>query len=273
MGHRGGDRLVVTARADRAALEWALTLADRVVVAHGRPSRVGGRARVGARPGRRPGGEDLGRRARRRSTSGRWRGSSPRPSGGSLRTSSSPASAVSPAPPAPCRRSWPRTSAGRASTAPSGSPARRTSSSSSGAFRAAAARSSPSRARASSPWPRTPSSRATCRSAPGARRRDAATRPGRWRTSVSRRAPCARRCGSAWTAWTGRGRDPAGPPAAAPAGAARSAADRLRQLVGGGRPAAGPGAPAAPPASGLVEGDPRAVADRIMAFLEQHGFV
>ena len=32
MGHRGGDRLVVTARADRAALEWALRLTDRVVV-------------------------------------------------------------------------------------------------------------------------------------------------------------------------------------------------------------------------------------------------
>ena len=32
VGHRGGDRLVVTARADRAALEWALTLADRVAV-------------------------------------------------------------------------------------------------------------------------------------------------------------------------------------------------------------------------------------------------
>ena len=30
--HRGGDRLVVTAPADRAALEWALTLADRTVV-------------------------------------------------------------------------------------------------------------------------------------------------------------------------------------------------------------------------------------------------
>jgi hypothetical protein len=63
---------------------------------------------------------------------------------------------------------------------------------------------------------------------------------------------------------------------AAPAGPARSAADRLRRLVGGGRPgagASGPGAPAAPSASGLVEGDPRAVADRIMAFLEQRGFV
>ncbi len=60
---------------------------------------------------------------------------------------------------------------------------------------------------------------------------------------------------------------------AVPAGPARSAADRLRQLVGGGRAGAGQGAPAVPSASGLVEGDPRAVADRIMAFLEQRGFV
>ena len=35
----------------------------------------------------------------------------------------------------------------------------------------------------------------------------------------------------------------------------------------------GPSAPAGPSASGLVEGDPRAIADRIMAFLEQRGFV
>jgi electron transfer flavoprotein beta subunit len=48
---------------------------------------------------------------------------------------------------------------------------------------------------------------------------------------------------------------------------ARSAAERLRQLVGGGRPSA-----TAAPESRLVEGDPRAVADRIMAFLEQNGF-
>jgi electron transfer flavoprotein beta subunit len=54
---------------------------------------------------------------------------------------------------------------------------------------------------------------------------------------------------------------------AAPA-PARSAADRLRQLVGGGRP----GPAAAGPESRLVEGDPRAVADRILAFLEQNGF-
>ena len=62
--------------------------------------------------------------------------------------------------------------------------------------------------------------------------------------------------------------------AAAPAGPPRSAADRLRQLVGGGG-AAGRSAPAAAaaPASGLVEGEPGAVADRIVAFLEQQGFV
>jgi electron transfer flavoprotein beta subunit len=61
--------------------------------------------------------------------------------------------------------------------------------------------------------------------------------------------------------------------ARAPAGPGRSAADRLRQLVGGGSAGANRSAPATPPASGLVEGDPRAVADRIMAFLEQQGFV
>jgi electron transfer flavoprotein alpha/beta subunit len=62
--------------------------------------------------------------------------------------------------------------------------------------------------------------------------------------------------------------------AAAPAGPSRSAADRLRQLVGGGS-AAGRTAPAATaaPASGLVEGEPGVVADRIVAFLEQRGFV
>jgi electron transfer flavoprotein beta subunit len=60
--------------------------------------------------------------------------------------------------------------------------------------------------------------------------------------------------------------------AAAPAGAPRAAADRLRQLVGG-PTAAGRRAPAPAPASRLLEGDPGAIADGIMAFLEQHGFV
>jgi electron transfer flavoprotein beta subunit len=54
--------------------------------------------------------------------------------------------------------------------------------------------------------------------------------------------------------------------AAAPA---RSAAERLRQLVGGG---VAPTRASAPPDSRLVEGDPQAVADRILAFLEQNGF-
>jgi electron transfer flavoprotein beta subunit len=56
--------------------------------------------------------------------------------------------------------------------------------------------------------------------------------------------------------------------AAAPA-PARSAAERLRQLVGGG---SGRPSPAATPESRLVEGEPRAIADRILAFLEQNGF-
>jgi len=62
--------------------------------------------------------------------------------------------------------------------------------------------------------------------------------------------------------------------AAAPAGP-RSAADRLRQLVGGGAGAArtGTAAPAATPTSRVVDGDPCAVADRILSFLEQQGFV
>jgi electron transfer flavoprotein beta subunit len=62
-------------------------------------------------------------------------------------------------------------------------------------------------------------------------------------------------------------------PAAPQAGPPRSAADRLRQLVGGGSAGGGRSASTGPPPPGLVEGDPRAVADRIMAFLEQHGFV
>jgi electron transfer flavoprotein beta subunit len=57
---------------------------------------------------------------------------------------------------------------------------------------------------------------------------------------------------------------------AAAAPPARSAAERLRQLVGGG---AGRSPATAAPESRLVEGDPRAVADRILGFLEQHGFV
>jgi electron transfer flavoprotein beta subunit len=64
----------------------------------------------------------------------------------------------------------------------------------------------------------------------------------------------------------------------APAGSARSAADRLRSLVRGGGGSGGSAGsartvPTAAPASGLLEGDPRVVADRILAFLEQHGFV
>jgi electron transfer flavoprotein alpha/beta subunit len=65
----------------------------------------------------------------------------------------------------------------------------------------------------------------------------------------------------------------------ASAGPARSAADRLRSLVGGGgggSAGSGGGArnvSAAPPTSGLLEGEPRVIADRILAFLEQHGFV
>jgi electron transfer flavoprotein beta subunit len=61
--------------------------------------------------------------------------------------------------------------------------------------------------------------------------------------------------------------------AAAPAGPARSAADRLRQLMGGGAAAGGAAPAAAAPAARLVEGDPRAAAERILTFLEQQGFV
>jgi electron transfer flavoprotein beta subunit len=58
-----------------------------------------------------------------------------------------------------------------------------------------------------------------------------------------------------------------------PPGPPRSAADRLRQLVGGGAAGASRSAPSTAATSPLVEGDPRAVADRILAFLEQQGFV
>jgi electron transfer flavoprotein beta subunit len=60
---------------------------------------------------------------------------------------------------------------------------------------------------------------------------------------------------------------------AAAAGQPRSAADRLRQLVGGQGTGAKRGVPAPPAAARLLEGDPRAIADRILAFLEQQGFV
>jgi electron transfer flavoprotein beta subunit len=53
--------------------------------------------------------------------------------------------------------------------------------------------------------------------------------------------------------------------------AAGSAAERLRRLVGGPARPAAPGAPAAP--GDLVEGDPVEVATRILAFLARHGFV
>jgi electron transfer flavoprotein beta subunit len=64
--------------------------------------------------------------------------------------------------------------------------------------------------------------------------------------------------------------------AVAPPGGPRSAADRLRQLVGGGGAGAvraDPATPSPSPSSRIAEGDPRAIADRIVAFLEQHGFV
>jgi electron transfer flavoprotein beta subunit len=60
--------------------------------------------------------------------------------------------------------------------------------------------------------------------------------------------------------------------AASTAAPARSAAERLRQLVAGG-PAATRSAGPAPPASRLLEGDPGTIADRIVAFLEQQRFV
>ncbi|HWC05319.1 MAG TPA: hypothetical protein VHF87_21400 [Methylomirabilota bacterium] len=59
--------------------------------------------------------------------------------------------------------------------------------------------------------------------------------------------------------------------AASPPGPARSAAERLRQLVGGAAP--GRGAAPTAQASRPVEGEPGAIADRILAFLEQHRFV
>jgi electron transfer flavoprotein beta subunit len=62
--------------------------------------------------------------------------------------------------------------------------------------------------------------------------------------------------------------------AAAAPGPARSAADRLRQLVGGGSTSgSAPTTPAAAATSGPIEGDPRVIADRILSFLEQQGFV
>ena len=273
VGHRGGDRLVVTARADRAALEWALTLADRVAVVTVGPPAVGGRARVGARPGRRPGGEDLGRRPGRARPrvdgADRLRGRPADRSGRrgrrrarSRRRHRRPAGARGRAPRLAERRrrhpACPRGGRARRRAAPSGRPP-------GGARRPVPGRRHRGRGLR----------RAALRVDPGpagggaARPRDLVAGGPR----VSRRAPFARRCGSAWTAWTGRGRGHAGPPRRPrPAPLARPPTVSASSSAAG-APAPDRGAPAAPPASGLVEGDPRAVADRIMAFLEQRGFV
>ena len=274
VGHRGGDRLVVTARADRAALEWALRLADRVVVLTVGPPEVGGRARVGARPGRWSGGQDLGRRARACSTSGRWRESSPPPSGGSPRTSSVAGE---------------RGLAGATGALPALVAAHLGWPSVDGAIRLA----------------REEDELVVERRLPGGRREELAVPcPGVVTVAadsvepryVSVRRPARRGAARPRDLVAGGprshgerrargGEGPGGPGGLAaaaappdgrggPGGPARSAADRLRQLVGGGRAGAGPERSGrTPPASGLVEGDPRAVADRIMAFLEQRGFV
>ena len=230
----------MTARADRAALEWALALADRVVaLTVGPPGR---RAFwTGRSAGAPAGGAGLGRRRWASWTSRRWRGSSPRPSAGSLRTSSWPASGGWPAPPAPSPRSWPRTSGGpgrrRHPAWPRGGRARRR----------AAASGRPARgARRPLPGRRHRDRglrRAALRvgSARGAPRRAAATRPGPRRTSGSRRSAvrAAVRLRVDRVDWP---RPRPRRTAARPGRPARSAAERLRQLVGGGRPGAGPSA-------------------------------
>jgi electron transfer flavoprotein alpha/beta subunit len=272
VGHRGGDRLVVTARADRAALEWALTLADRVaVVTVGPPVTEGVLAwALGRGAGRAVriwddalDGLDLGSMAQILSAAVRRIApdvvvAGERGLAGA--TGALPALVAA-------HLGWPSVD---------------------GAIRLA----------------READELVAERRLPGGRREEllvpcpgvvtvAADSVEPRYVSIRARREAARRGHEAWsladldlTASAVRSAvrvrvdrvdwprpRPRRTPAAAPAGAARSAADRLRQLVGGGRPAAGPGASAAPPAPGLVEGDPRAVADRIMAFLEQRGFV
>ena len=272
VGHRGGDRLVVTAPADRAALEWALALAGRAAaLTVGPPEAGAGAGLVGGRGAERTvriwddglDGLDLAALAP----------SSPPPSGGSLPRSSSPESAGSRAPRAPSLPSWPRISAGPAWTARSGSDARRTRSSSSGASGAVVAR--------------------TRRALAGGGHGDGGLRRAALRAGA-RPERGGGPCHEIWTLadlglaaedlraaarlrverldWP-RPRPRRTAKAAAPSGP-RSAADRLRQLVGGGAGAARAGpAAAAPPVSRVAEGDPRTVADRILSFLEQQGFV
>ena len=275
VGHRGGDRLVVTARADRAALEWALTLADRVaVVTVGPPATEGVLAwALGRGAGRAVriwddalDGLDLGSMAQILSAAVRRIApdvvvAGERGLAGA--TGALPALVAA-------HLGWPSVD---------------------GAIRLG----------------REEDELVAERRLPGGRREEllvpcpgvvtvAADSVEPRYVSIRARREAERRGHETWsladldlTASAVRSAvrvrvdrvdwprpRPRRTPAAAPAGPARSAADRLRQLVGGGRPGAGPGgpgAPAAPSASGLVEGDPRAVADRIMAFLEQRGFV
>ncbi len=272
VGHRGGDRLVVTARADRAALEWALSLTDRVVVLTVSPPRSEGVLAWAL-------GRGAGRAVRI------WDDALDALDLGSM------ARVVS----AAVRRIAPdvvvageRGLAGATGALPALVAAHLGWPSVDGAIRLA----------------REEDELVVERRLRGGRREELAVPcPGvvtvaadsaepRY-VSIRARRDAARRGHETWSLadlgltegavraavrsrldrvdWP-RPR-PRRTTAAVPAGPARSAADRLRQLVGGGRAGAGQSAPAAPPASGLVEGDPRVVADRIMAFLEQHGFV
>ena len=79
--------------------------------------------------------------------------------------------------------------------------------------------------------------------------------------------------GFSWNGSTGRGRGP--PDRRGRRAGARALGRRPPSPAGRRRQSAPAPAMRPPPAStrGCLEGDPRAVADRIMAFLEQHGFV
>ncbi len=272
VGHRGGDRLVVTAPADRAALEWALALADRAVVLTVGPPEAEdvldwalGRGATGADQG-------LGRGARRSWTCRRWRASSRaavapdrsrrrrgRRAGAGRRHRRPPRARGRASRLAVRRRRHPARPRGRARSWPSGG------------CRAAGARSSPSRAprrhrdAADSVEPRYVSVR-----------RAGATRDAEghetWSladlglTAEAVRAAVRLRLGGS----TGPGRGPAGRPRIAGA-----RPGRLPSVCASSSPAVAPpqGAPGRRRRSrASSRATPRAVADRIMTFLEQNGF-
>jgi electron transfer flavoprotein beta subunit len=263
--HRGGDRLLVTPRADRAALEWALALADRVIaVTVGSPASGGvldwalGRGATAAARVWDPALGELDLAAMARVVSAAIRRAAPDlvlagERGLAGATAALPALLAA-------HLEWPLVDAAIRLGREDGELVveRRLS----GGRREELALACPAvvTVTADSAEPRYVSVQARR----GAARRGHAT----WSledlqlTSAAVRGWVRLHVGQVdWPRPRPR-RTAAAPPA-------RSAAERLRQLVGGG---AGRTSAAAAPESRVGAGDARAVADRILTFLEQNGF-